>query len=79
MARNADRMFYTTDQTLHEALLESEAAIVCSNNDQTSSECSSDSSEESDSEPSAEGHCSMRLQILMKETRIMKRSLHWRT
>ena len=79
MARNADRMFYTTDQALHEALLESEAAIVCSKNDQTSSECSSDSSEESDSEPSAEGRCSMRLQILMKETRIMKRSLHWRT
>ena len=49
MARSAERMFYTTDQALHEALLESEAAIVCSNNDQNSSECNSDSSEESDS------------------------------
>ena len=49
MAQSAERMFYTTDQTLHEALLESEATMICSNtDDQCSSELSND---ESDSEP----------------------------
>lgn len=52
MAQSTARMFYTTNQVLQGALLESEAAIICSNNDQSSSECSSDSCEESDSEPS---------------------------
>jgi hypothetical protein len=50
MDQSAQGTFYTTDPELRATLLESEAAITCPNNDHSSSECSSDSGDESDSE-----------------------------
>ena len=54
MALGKERMFYTTDETLQEALLESEATVLDIRIDQTSNDCSSDSSYESDTEPTNE-------------------------
>ena len=50
MDHSALGTFYTTDPALQTALLESEAAITCPNNDESSSECSSDLVDESDTE-----------------------------
>ena len=55
MAQRAERMYYTTDQTLQEALLDSEAAMVGNNGDQDSSESSDSCLEESDLESNASG------------------------
>ena len=54
MALGTERMFYTTDETLQEALLEREATVLDIRVDQTSNDCSSDSSYESDTEPTNE-------------------------
>ena len=58
MTRSVEGQFYTTDQALQAALLESETAVMCPSNDQSSSECSSDSDSESEDEillPDASG------------------------
>ena len=53
MAQRVERMFYTTDRALQEALLDSEAAMIGNNGDQDSSESSDSCLEESDLESNA--------------------------